>query len=546
MAGPTDYSEKVMDHFLHPRNVGEIPDADGVGKVGNPVCVVPSTLIHTNCNMMQIRDLSCGTKVFSADGLYHGVKRVISRDYSGDVYTIGVDNLGEVTLTPKHHILAIRTRDVTHKFKRYRKFIPDWMMAEELRKGDIILFPIPKGLEDREYFDCSEYPASGSVEQNSKRMEGPVFPLRGDFDIERPRLDYRSKDLPAMIKITEDFLRLVGYYLAEGYVRTGPCKGTVCFVFGGGEEDYVEDVIRLMKNIFNISPARYSIRDNAFSLSFYSAGLARFFERHFGKDASSKHIPHWMMLLPIEKQKAILCGLWRGDGSINKKGAKYNTISKQLSYQISTLLLRQRIIFSCLTIPANGIHKVNYHIYVRSIPSLKRLSEIVGVNIDLPSKVRGRHKAWYDDNYFYTPIRYIKVSNYNGRVYNLEVDDNHSFVTNAAVLHNCGDIMALYIKVDNNVITDAKFKTFGCGAAIATSSMVTELVKGKTIDDALKISNKAVAEALGGLPPIKMHCSLLAEQALKAALENYFQRKGLPVPWPKEDLKKHEHEIFEE
>jgi len=85
----------------------------------------------------------------------------------------------------------------------------------------------------------------------------------------------------------------------------------------------------------------------------------------------------------------------------------------------------------------------------------------------------------------------------------------------------CGDIMELYIKVDNGIITDAKFKTFGCGAAIATSSMVTELVKGKSVEEALEISNKAVAEALGGLPPIKMHCSVLAEEALKSAITGY-------------------------
>ena len=84
--------------------------------------------------------------------------------------------------------------------------------------------------------------------------------------------------------------------------------------------------------------------------------------------------------------------------------------------------------------------------------------------------------------------------------------------------------MELYIKVRDNIIVDAKFKTFGCGAAIATSSMVTELVKGKTVSDALKISNRAVAEALGGLPPIKMHCSLLAEQALKSAIDDYFKK----------------------
>jgi len=88
----------------------------------------------------------------------------------------------------------------------------------------------------------------------------------------------------------------------------------------------------------------------------------------------------------------------------------------------------------------------------------------------------------------------------------------------------CGDIMELYIKVNDSTIVDAKFKTFGCGAAIATSSMVTEMVKGKSINEALKISNKAVAEALDGLPPLKMHCSVLAEEALKSAIEDYLGR----------------------
>ena len=89
----------------------------------------------------------------------------------------------------------------------------------------------------------------------------------------------------------------------------------------------------------------------------------------------------------------------------------------------------------------------------------------------------------------------------------------------------CGDIMELYIKVNNNTIVDAKFKTFGCGAAIATSSMVTEMIKGMSIGEALKISNQAVAEALDGLPPIKMHCSVLAEEALKSAIDDYFAKK---------------------
>lgn len=98
----------------------------------------------------------------------------------------------------------------------------------------------------------------------------------------------------------------------------------------------------------------------------------------------------------------------------------------------------------------------------------------------------------------------------------------------------CGDIMQMFIKVENDIIVDVKFKTFGCGAAIATSSMATELVKGKSVDDALKLTNAAVVEALEGLPPVKVHCSVLAEEAIKAAVADYYKKNGIDkeVPGP--------------
>ena len=96
----------------------------------------------------------------------------------------------------------------------------------------------------------------------------------------------------------------------------------------------------------------------------------------------------------------------------------------------------------------------------------------------------------------------------------------------------CGDIMRIYLDIDDNqIIRDVKFKTFGCGAAVATSSMATEMVKGKTIEEAMKLTNKAVMEALDGLPPVKVHCSVLAEQAIKAAVSDYYKRRGVdPEP----------------
>ena len=100
----------------------------------------------------------------------------------------------------------------------------------------------------------------------------------------------------------------------------------------------------------------------------------------------------------------------------------------------------------------------------------------------------------------------------------------------------CGDIMKMYLKIKGDTIEDVKFKTFGCGAAIATSSMATEMIKGKTVQDALKLTNKAVMEALDGLPQSKIHCSVLAEQAIKSALSDYYTRKGIdPTPIVGED-----------
>lgn len=113
----------------------------------------------------------------------------------------------------------------------------------------------------------------------------------------------------------------------------------------------------------------------------------------------------------------------------------------------------------------------------------------------------------------------------------------------------CGDIMKVYLDIEDNIIKDAKFKTFGCGAAVATSSMATELVIGKTIEEALKITNKSVAEALDGLPPVKLHCSLLAEESLHAALWDYAQKNNITIEGlkpPVNDVHDHDHDLEEE
>lgn len=503
---------------MNPRNVGEIPDANGIGNVGNPVCVTGKTLIFLNPDIKEIKDISKDTRVLSHDGNYHRVTAIHNRFYKGKLYSVTVNNLGTIQTTPEHHILALKVgkRD---KLRLYKRLIPDWYCIEELKKGDVVLYPIPK-----EMFDIDEI----------------------DLDIEGSKWDFKSNDLPQKIRVDNDFCRLIGYYLAEGYVRTDRSKGTIGFVFGSQEKDYIKDVLCLMQKCFNIKSAglMYSHNGSAIDIPFYSAPLARFFEKHFGKGAGNKHLPFWMVSLPLEKQAPLLSGLWRGDGylDLKRQRAKYVTISPQLAYQLRILLLRQKIISNFSKAKPYGIHKESYLHYIQDDDSLKKLIKIMGLNIEIKPRRKNIHKCWYDEDFYYTTIREIKPLNYRGLVYNLEVDGAHSYVSNALTLHNCGDIMRMYIKVENEIIVDVKFKTFGCGAAVATSSMVTEMIKGKSIEEALKISNKAVAEALGGLPPIKMHCSVLAEQALRSALKDYFEKQGRQPPF---ELKEHVHDEHE-
>jgi len=500
---------------MNPRNCGEIPDADGVGTVGNPICVTPETLIFGNSSVKEIKDISKDSRVLGHDGYYHEVAKVYVHPYKGKMFNFRINNLGSAFVTPEHHILALKVgkRD---KFITAQKSVPDWYCAEELRKGDLVLYPIPKKTND-----ISEL----------------------NFDIEKPFYDFKSKTLPKKIKVDESFCRLIGYYLAEGYVRTDKCKGTIAFVFNSKEKEYVEDVTKLMKKVFKVRSAKLTIFHDgtAVGVPFYSARLARFFENQFGKGAENKHLPHWAMELPLNKQRALLCGLWRGDGYIDleRQRAKYVTISMQLAYQLRLLLLRQGIVSNFSRGKAYSIHKESYLCYIQDDSSLRKIIKIMGLHFKVKPNDFNRHKSWIRNNFYWTTIRDISTNRYNGKVYNLEVDKAHSYVSDALTLHNCGDVMKMYLKIKDDIIIDIKFKTFGCGAAVATSSMVTEMVKGKPISEALRITNKAVAEALGGLPPIKMHCSVLAEEALRSALKDYYTKQGLPVPF---DSKEHKHE----
>lgn len=188
----------------------------------------------------------------------------------------------------------------------------------------------------------------------------------------------------------------------------------------------------------------------------YSAKLAQWFKSLFGNGAEHKKLPNFIMNLPPEKQKSLIYGLWKGDGyvNLNRIGprAEFVTISYQLAQQVKILLLRQNIVSSIYLDKERIIEGVNhknaYRIHVGERDSLIKLCRIL--KMEYKPKSYESIKSWFNNNFLYTSITEVKRENYFGKVYNLEVENTHSFVSEAFCLHNCGDIMWVYIKIGKN------------------------------------------------------------------------------------------------
>ncbi len=498
------YSKKVMELFQHPHNMGEIKNPDGVGTVGNPVCLAADSMIQTNPDIKAISAIELGSRVLSHDGWYNRVSKIFRREYDGEIIHIK-NRLGVTDITPEHEVLAIKVpKKHPFQYLRYRKELkPRWFHAFELKKGDIVLYPISKDF----------------------RVIKEIT-----VDTKKKKWDFRSKEIPKSVPLSEDFLRLCGYYLAEGHLKEKVTKTYVGFTLGADEEGYATDIANIVKNLFGVQAKKKIIKErNTIQITVNNIFITRLFRELFGKGAVSKSIPHFMMLLTPKMQKSLVKGLWRGDGFVNKKipRAGYATISHKLHQQIKTLLLRQKIIPSAYVEEGKNVNGVNhrkaYRIHVGSRDSIKRLLEILDIPVNINKK--SSNDAWVDNDFAYIPITDISKKQYHGYVYNLSVEKAHTYVTESLAVHNCGDLMKIFIKVKDDKIADIKFQTYGCAAAIATSSMITDLAKGKTLDEAMKITRGNVSEALEGLPPIKEHCSNLAADGLHAAIEDYRKKK---------------------
>ncbi|MBU1147137.1 MAG: iron-sulfur cluster assembly scaffold protein [Candidatus Omnitrophica bacterium] len=481
----TQYSEKVMEHFKNPKNVGEIPDADGVGNVGNAVCGdIMKLYIKVRDNIIvdaKFKTFGClpakeevvlnysgwegidkirkGIKVINSSGKSTHVAETYKRKYKGKLLRIlpFVSPFNSFSVTPNHPVLCIKRKKVRGGRISSSKCTwlqmgrsallstePDYTNAKNLEAGDYLIFVVNKIIKDDKFF-------------------------------------------------TKELMRFLGYYLSEGYIVA---KGSaVAFAFNKNEKKAVSEVASL---IFKLTGKKASqrIRGNVLEIYVCSRKLARFLRAHCGCGARNKTLSEEILSLPFDKQWQMVETYIIGDGDRYRRRPKDTetcrivTTSKKLAIQVQQILARGGIFASIRNIFKTGC-KINNRILKDSEQYL------------ISFKSEKRHNFVKNGKgYFLVPIRNIKEKRFSGQVYNFQVaSEPNSYLVKGFAVHNCG-------------------------AAIATSSMVTELVKGKTVDEALKISNRAVAEALGGLPSIKMHCSLLAEQALKSAIDDYLKKSN--------------------
>ena len=499
-----NYSKKVMRQFLKPKNFGKIKNPDAIGKVGNPVCLPPEEKIYLNNQFQEIKNSKKNDIVRSHDSTENKIIRKTSKNHKGKLITIK-NALGKTSLTQEHLIYALKVpkKDKYFRHKGKKTLIPSWYHAEHLEKGDIVLYPINKKVKD------------------IKRLE---------INIQKRKYDFRSKNIPSKTPLNNDLMRLFGYFLSEGNIQEKPSKTYISFTLNIKETNISEDITKITKKLFDIDAITKKRADkNTLEVYIYQVHLAKWFKSLFGNGALEKKIPKELMELPLRKQEELIKGLWMGDGCINlnRKGprANYVTISYQLAQQIKELLLRQEIIPSIYLnkekISKWAKHKKAYRIHVGQRKSLIKLAKIL----------KRKHNpityetinSWIEKEVLFTPITKIETKNYSGKVYNLEIEKVHSYISEAIALHNCGDIMEMYLKINKKtkVIKQIKFQTYGCAAAIASTSMLTQLVKGKTLEQAQKLTMQDIKNSLNDLPKIKVHCSSLAIQALKKAIENY-------------------------
>ncbi len=398
------------------------------------LCLHPDEEVVANSSITKIKDVTPITRVLTHDGTYKEVAGFTKTEYNGELIKIRTRFFNEpVSLTPNHPVYRIKvTKGTGNKYlKDFKIGKPEWIEAGKLEKGDCLVYPIIKETKDTEKIKISDY-----IEVK-ETTNGRILPFINTIT---------SNEIDNIIPITKDFMRLVGYYIAEGSAS----KHNLKFYFNKKEKNYIEDVKEILEKTFKLN-VDISYVKNVCNMGIYSKVLADLFKHLFGNYSYNKNLPHWAMLLPAEKQKELIKGMWRGDGRMRDKDFCYVTSSRKLAYQLRDLLLRQSIIPSLQVRDKTGLNrkqnriegrlvKFNHNKYNLNVGGqfLENMSSILDArHPKLNQRSHILKHAWIKDGNAILPIRNIEKTDYVGDVLNIAVKENNTYVAKNFIVHNC-------------------------------------------------------------------------------------------------------------
>lgn len=454
-------------------------------------CVTPDTEILGNPKSKPINEYEVGEKVLTHTGSF---KKVLSKqaiDYKGNLLSIRPWHGQSTKITGDHEVFAMKVvRNTYYKkqsaFKRklensyiYQKDIgrnhyktiegygPDWVKADTLTKKDFLVYPIIKETKDVESIKISEITNGNHHLENGIISCNDFYHDKETYDLimkeyaenpEKGRMTYLSEKynvpistiyqwttgvqniredihkLKDEIQVSNNFMRLLGYYLAEG---SGIGDHQLRWTFNSNEREYIDDVKNLVKEIFDIETNKEIIIGNATNVPISNRLLMEFFKNLVGERSIEKKLPQWVMYLPLEKQKELINGYWRGDGCLNKYGFQFDTASRILAEQIKLILSRLGFVPSFRKV-TSGRENPKYVVEVFG-DKLQSFCDLVKEDHPIiKNRTVTYTRGWNDGNYLFVPIRQIQEEAYEGQLYNLEIEDDHSYATNYCVAHNCG------------------------------------------------------------------------------------------------------------
>lgn len=419
-------------------------------------CHTPETEIITESEIKQIKDLKKGDRVYTHKARYQKVIGVSFKKINENIikiFTFG--NQLPISVTKEHRLYAIKKKNCPYYAKKqsyackpdcaylrngtnikhkcilaYKNYVPNWIKASSLVKKDYLIYPIDKKIKNISFIKISSFVSGLKVIKKRILLNNN---------------QYGNSSIKDKIYLTKDFLRLCGYFLAEGSCR----KSAITFTFHKKEKYFINDVKNIFKKLWNIKGKKI-IQENVCHLKFYKTPLASLFKNLFGKYSYNRHIPIFLMRLPHKKQLSLVEGFYYGDGcKVRRSGYVFVSTSGILIEQLKQILLRNNMIFNIgkiKRVDAKYFYDrfvARHNIYSLSttakteIKKFSALIEYKKLKIKRNKIQIGKPYSFILNGYLYIPIRKIENKKYTGKVYNCKIERDNSFTLSNCSSHNC-------------------------------------------------------------------------------------------------------------